>query len=264
MAEPVFRKVSVMSGRTRQRLASARYRLRQAELEGRVKIRTDQARLLAEVCVNGGAVGAAADRLGINREKAYRWMHKPAFRRIYEEYLEAIKGQVMDWGALLGRAQATLLDLLDSEDERVRKDVAIYLTNRAVGTPTNKVEATVTHQAELTGIEMQAALSLVAEHGMALLDAKRYVREHPDEVRAWAMSQMAATRSLVGQGATNVPGVVSEEGSGLLVSPGASSCVEEVECQVVGDGDQGVSSGEDSARSSLGHGPPAGTAREGE
>lgn len=118
-------------------------------------------------------------------------MRKAWAQAAYEAILEEIKGEVRDWAEHLGRAQGTLLDLLDSEDDRVRKDVAMYLVNRAQGMPSQKVDQTVTHHSSLSEIEMQAALSLVQGRGLTLSQATRYVREHPDEVRAWAQAQIA-------------------------------------------------------------------------
>lgn len=188
-APPAWKKPSVASARARRRLQAARARRNKAEAEGRIKITSQQAQLLAEVCTNGGAIAAAARRIGVSPETAYRWMRRPVLRTLYEEFVASVGHQVHDWGTLIGRAQATLLDLLDCEDDRVRKDVAIYLTDRAIGKVANKLDATVTHQNELSEVEVQAALSLVAVHGMTLLEAKRYVREHPEEVMDWAKEQ---------------------------------------------------------------------------
>lgn len=189
-AAAVWKKPSVRSGKAIQRLRAARSRQQRAEEEGRVRIKPVQARFLAELTVNGGNVSAAARAVGVSPSTGKNWMAKPHISAGYDQFLESVGHQVADWGGLLGRAQQTLVTLLDSDDDRVRKDVAMYLVDRNLGKVSQKIDATVTRRESLSEIELQAALSLVAEHGLTLADASRYVRENPDEVSAWASRQI--------------------------------------------------------------------------
>jgi hypothetical protein len=187
---PVWRKPSKASKKTRIAASKAVRKRREAEAAGRVLITPMQSAFLAELMINGGSRTAAAKTLGIHPTTAIRWLRKPHIQAAYEHFQERAASVVEDWSALLGRAQQTLVSLLDSTDDRVRKDVAIYLVDRSLGKVSQKIDATVTHRDALTEIELQAALSLVSGHGMTLTDASRYVREHPDEVSAWAVKQV--------------------------------------------------------------------------
>lgn len=146
-----------------------------------------QSRFLVEVCTNGGNPGAAAAAIGVARETGKRWMRLPQVAEAFSHYRTQAEGKLKDWALLVDRAQETLVDLLDSKDDRVRIVAANSILDRGLGKVAAKVEATVTHQEALTGVALEAALSLVAGAGMSLADASRYVREHPEEVAAWAL-----------------------------------------------------------------------------
>lgn len=154
-----------------------------------------EAALLAEIVRNGGNIRAACARLEIPYHAGLRYKEKPAFKRLLEEAVLAFGEDLKDWGTLAVRAQRVLEDLLDAKDEKIRKDVAFYLIDRALGKAPQKVDATITSRSEhLSEVEMQAALSLVQEHGLTLTEASRYVRENPEEVMAWAATQVERAR----------------------------------------------------------------------
>lgn len=226
--QPLWKKTGGQADQVRERARLARERLRSQERRGVYKVSSVQAELVAEMCRNGGNVSAAARALGIPPPTAHKWMRKPAVAALYTDFLERIGHSVEEWGTLLGRAQQTLLTLLDSEDDRVRFQVAVYLTERAIGKVPTKLEATVREESALTEVQLQAALSLVAGEGMTWLDASRYVREHPEEVAAWARDQVLA-RAEPQEGVLLPPGdtISPEEGKDTtpegIVVPGAST-----------------------------------------
>lgn len=187
---PVFRKRGPGLEQLHRRAKRVKLQRQAAERAGRVKITSNQAAFVAELCRNGGNVAAAARAIGVKPDTARAWLRKPSVGGLYSTFLDRVGHEVQDWGSLLGRAQQTLLALLDSPDERVRADIAKYLTERAIGKVPTKVEATIREERALSEVELQAALSLVAEYRMTMTEASRYVRDHPDEVAQWASDQV--------------------------------------------------------------------------
>lgn len=173
-----------------------------ARRTGNSPLRPIESAFLAEMLMNGGNASAAARKLGLDPSAGARWKHKPAIRAALEHMQQQHGALMQDWAQLAVRAQATLVDLLDSDDDRVRLSAAQYVTDRGLGKVAAKVEATVTHQAALSEIEMQAALSLVAGANMSLAEASAYVRAHPDEVAAWVAQQSAHSGRAVTAGKT--------------------------------------------------------------
>lgn len=186
----LFEKKGQISERAKERRRKARANRMAAAERGVVRIKPKQARFLAELTQNGGNVSAAARAVEVHPSTAHNWMQKKWIAEAYQQIVDDMKGAVQDWNDLLGRAQRTMLDLLDADDARVRADMAKYIINRAQGMPTQKVDQTVRGETSLSEVEMQAALSLVQGRGLRLREATRYVREHPEEVQAWARAQV--------------------------------------------------------------------------
>jgi hypothetical protein len=147
-----------------------------------------QTRFLVEVCTNGGNPRAAANAIGISPTTGKAWMQLPQVAEAFRHYRMQAEGKLKDWSLLVDRAQETLVDLLDSKDDRVRIVAANTILDRGLGKVANKVEGIITHQEALTGVALEAALSLVAGAGMTLHEASAYVREHPEEVANWAIA----------------------------------------------------------------------------
>jgi hypothetical protein len=146
-------------------------------------------RFVAELVANGGNASAAARAVGYHPDHGRRLVSRdPTIRAALERVRQDAEGELRDWAVLAGRAQHVLAELLDAEDSRVRLMAALHILERALGRVPQRVEHRVKHRAILSDVEMQAAISLVAEHGLSSAEAVQYVQEHPEEVRAWAVS----------------------------------------------------------------------------
>lgn len=223
-AEPLFRRAKRGSGmadvlkKRRQKRYRERKRRDRELSKGIVRLRAVEMRFIGELVRNGGSPGAAAAALGLNRQTGVRWMSRPEVAIAYNEHVQAMGRDLEDWKAAAVRAKRTLEILLDSPDERVRADVAKYITNRHFGAVPAKLEAEITHHNEpLTEIQMAAALSLVPARGITFEVAKQYVRDHPEDVAEWWAQQQKGiaprTRQLA-PGRTNGGEGVGEDGSG--------------------------------------------------
>jgi hypothetical protein len=156
---------------------------------GAARYETQRQRFVAELVANGGNASAAARAVGYHPDHGRRLVSRdPTIRAALQRVRQDAEGELQDWADLAGRAQHVLAELLDAEDSRVRLMAALHILDRALGRVPQKVEQRVEHRAILSDVEMQAAISLVAAHGLTLTEAVRYVREHPEEVRAWAVS----------------------------------------------------------------------------
>jgi arginine/lysine/ornithine decarboxylase len=88
---------------------------------------------LLSALLGAPSVAAAAESAGIDRATAYRWLQRPAFREelarqrdeVLAESLAAVKTHA-------GRAVAELAKLLDSADERLRRQVCMDIVDRAI------------------------------------------------------------------------------------------------------------------------------------
>jgi phage terminase small subunit len=158
--------------------------------------RTDDrhARFVAELLRNGGNASAAARAVGYHPDHGRRLVSRSAtVSATLEEAQQRTEEELREWIELAPRAQQVLVELLDCGDDRVRFQAAVHIIDRALGKVPQKVEQRVEHRGVLSEIEMQAALSLIAAHGLAYVEAERYVVEHPDEVQEWARQNVAAT-----------------------------------------------------------------------
>jgi hypothetical protein len=208
-AEPAWKKASRPSREARRRMA-ARRKAAKAKVDARIS--PLQARWLGEVLTNGGNVAAAARSVGVSAATAKHWLAKGVVREAFDRVAEAVEERVRDWSSVMGRAQGTLLSLLDSEDDRVRLQVATYLVDRVLGKTAQKLEATVTRRDALGEVELEAAVSLVALRGLTLSEATAYVRSHPGEVEAWAASQLRSGRAAELVASPPAPPLLPERG----------------------------------------------------
>jgi hypothetical protein len=187
-APPAFRKkpgqVPVSTRVTR--LKAAAEQRRQARVHD---LEPAELALVSEWADNGQNVAAAARTLGMAAATAARWMRRRRVQHFIRHVIpERNLGDLRDWGLLVPRAQQTLVALLDDEDGRVRLQAANSILDRGIGKVTQRLDHHVSQTATLDEVQMQAALSLVAEHGVPMTEAARYVLDHPDEVRQWAAS----------------------------------------------------------------------------
>jgi hypothetical protein len=167
-------------------------------IQSATQTRTDprKAQFVAELVANGGNASAAARAVGWHPDTGRRLVSRDAtIRATLQQVRKQAEGELQDWANLAGRAQHVLAELLDAEDSRVRLMAALAILERALGRVPQKVEQRVEHRAILKDVEMQAAISLVAEHGLSFTEAVQYVREHPEEVQEWARQNVAPTRS---------------------------------------------------------------------
>jgi hypothetical protein len=194
-APPAWKKPSRLTDEGKKKAKYRReYRRRLTKREGGVALTPLQSQWLVQYLTNGNNAGAAAEAVGMSRTTGNAWARLPQVRAMVDEFQVTAGATLEDWGRHLRRAQDTLVSLLDSSDERVRLQAVQTLLDRGLGKVASKVDATVTHQNALSEPEMQAALSLMAAHSMTFTEASQYVRDNPDEVRAWLQAQ--ATQAL--------------------------------------------------------------------
>lgn len=179
---------------SKEAIQRRRERGKAARIKAATRISPVQARWLGELARTGGNQSAAARSVGVNPQTARRWLALQPVKEAFDQILQGVEQEVRDWASVLGRAQATLVDLLDSEDDRVRMSTAQYLVDRQLGKVSQKIDATVVTRNSLGEVELEAALSLVAMRGMSLAEATAYVRAHPQEVEAWAAQQLKGVR----------------------------------------------------------------------
>jgi hypothetical protein len=209
--QPIWKKKPVVSLEVRKRQLQRR---QQHKVKANTRISPIQARWLGELLRNGGNVSAAARAVGVTPESARRWLSLDAVSAAYQQAVLTVEGEVREWGQILGRAQATLVSLLDSEDDRVRMATAQYLIDRSLGKVAQKLDATVTRRDVLGEVELEAAVSLVALRGMSLSEATAYVRAHPQEVEAWAAQQLRDGRETERGAQHALPPIVSDGAAG--------------------------------------------------
>lgn len=159
-----------------------------------------RAALLAEYRLNGGNVTKAAEVVGLNPSYARRVAATdPGFRLLLEATNKAPLTKLVQWGKLTGKAQETLLELMDCEDNRVRFMAAREVLDRAEGKPTQKTEKTETKvTASIDQETMMMALSLVATGVVASLqEAILKARTDPSGVQRWLSNGKDMGREIV-------------------------------------------------------------------
>lgn len=166
-----------------------------------VTLTEGRAALLAEYRLNGGNISKAAEAVGMNPSYARRIAAQDdGFRMLLKATDEAPMNRIIEWNRLVGKAQETLLELLESPDQRVRFMATREILDRAEGKPTQKTEKTETKvKVSIDQDTMSLALSLLATgKAPSLQEAILKARTEPEKVRAWL--DAAPTGREVGEG----------------------------------------------------------------
>lgn len=156
-----------------------------------IRLTENRMALLVEYKRNGGNVSKAAEAVGLNPSYARRVAAQdPGFRRLLQVVDEAPVTRVIEWSKLVGKAQDTLIELLDGEDSRVKFMAAREILDRAEGKPTQKVDKReVKVQTQIDQDTMMNALRLLAAGAEeSLASALLRAQKHPEEVQKWLSS----------------------------------------------------------------------------
>lgn len=160
---------------------------------------------ISALCINGGNPKAAARDVGLNPETGSRWVReRPIIREAYERFLKSAQNRMQDWGDLLPAAQKRLVHLMDSKQDVVSLAAVREILARGLGPVVQKIDAVVKHQEELTDVQLQAAVSLMASRGLTWSEAATYVRDNVEEVAAWARQVAQSRQGLVLQAGGDV------------------------------------------------------------
>jgi len=191
-----FRRAGRVSGRALAVMRKRAAKKRQAASEGR--LRPVDVAFVAALCMNGGNAKSAAVDVGLAPGTGSRWLkERKVIREAYEQFLRGTQNRMQDWSELLPRAQRRLVDLMDNKNGTVALGAVREIMARGLGPVVQKIDAVVRHEEELTDVQLQAAVSLMASRGLTWSEAAAYVRDNPEEVRAWALQVAQSRQGLV-------------------------------------------------------------------
>lgn len=209
-----FRKPGRISGRTLAAMRKRAAKRRQAASEPR--LRPIDVAFVTALCVNGGNAKAAAVDVGLDPGTGSRWLReRKVIREAYEQFLRSSQSRMQDWGELIPRAQRRLVDLMDHRNGTVALGAVREIMARGLGPVVQKIDAVVRHDEELTDVQLQAAVSLMASRGLTWTEAATYVRDNREEVAAWALQVARSRQGLI------LPPAEVVDGSMVVVEPAA-------------------------------------------
>lgn len=146
-----------------------------------------QVALFAAMLINGGNITRAAETVGLNASYARRFVSKhPLFRESLRQYGKGMQTNLQEWLDLVPQAKASMVNLLQDPDGRVRYLAAKDILDRAEGKPISKVDMRIRDERpQLSEGEVQLAFSLMKERGISYAQAVAMIRDNPEDAAEW-------------------------------------------------------------------------------